>query len=166
MKIKHLVPGAGRLAVLAACLLFASCGFHLRGQLTLPFSTVHVPGSSALALELRRSITAGTGAQLVENSKEAQATLQILTDTREKQILSVSAAGRVREFELRYRVSVRLVDAAGNELMPANEILLKRDFTFNDAQVLAKEAEEALLYRDMQSDAVQQVIRRLAAVRI
>lgn len=166
MKIKHRVSGSGRLAVLAACLLFASCGFHLRGQLTLPFSTMHVPGSSALALELKRSIAAGAQVRVLDDPKAAQASLQILTDTREKQILSVSAAGRVREFELRYRVSVRLVDAAGKELMPASEILLKRDFTFNDAQVLAKESEEALLYKDMQSDAVQQVIRRLAAVRL
>ncbi|MBI2311514.1 MAG: hypothetical protein HYU77_03325 [Betaproteobacteria bacterium] len=156
-----------RLAVaLFATAWLASCGFHLRGQLALPFSTVHVPGASALAQELKRSIAAGTQAQVVDDPKAAQAVLHILSEIREKQILSVNAAGRVREFQLRYRVSVRLVDAASKELMPASEIVLKRDFTFNDTQVLAKESEEALLYKDMQSDAVQQVMRRLAAARI
>ncbi len=146
--------------------ILASCGFHPRGQLSLPFSTVHVASASAFALELKRAIAAGTQSQVVDDPKSAQATLHVLSELREKQILSVNAAGRVREFQLRYRVSVRLTDAASKELLPASEIVLKRDFTFNDTQVLAKESEEALLYRDMQSDAVQQVMRRLSAVRI
>ena len=42
---------------------------------------------------------------------------------------------------------------------------LTRDISFND-QVLAKEAEEVLLYRDMQTDMVQQIVRRLSAAQL
>ena len=83
----------------------------------------------------------------------------------EKKILSLSGGGRVREFQLGYRVSARLVDPQGNEIAPFEEINLTRVLPFLDAQVLAKAAEEEMLYKDMQVDAVQQIVRRIAAVR-
>lgn len=77
--------------------------------------------------------------------------------------MSLSAGGRVREFELGYRVAVRLLDPAGNELAMLREINLTRILPFLDAQVLAKVAEEEMLYRDMQRDAVQQILRQVSA---
>ena len=88
----------------------------------------------------------------------------MLSDQREKVVLSLNASGQVREFQLRLRFRFRLRTLAGKELIPEVEILLQRDISFNESAVLAKEAEEALLYRDMQSDIVQQIMRRLAAV--
>ena len=79
---------------------------------------------------------------------------------------SLSGAGRVQELQLRYRVSFKLADKTGKEIIPTNEILLKRDLLYNDSDVLGKEQEEALLYRDMQTDAVQQVVRRLQVARL
>jgi LPS-assembly lipoprotein len=87
----------------------------------------------------------------------------VLNEVREKEILSLSAGGRVREFQLRYRVSYQLVDKNKGVLMPPGEIVLRRDFAFNDQDQISKESEEALLYRDMQTDAVQQVLRRVQA---
>ena len=95
--------------------------------------------------------------------KDAQAVLQFTEEVRAKEILSLTATGRVREFRLVYRVGFRVHDGKGGEFLPANSIQLTRDVTFNDAEILAKEAEEALLYRDMQFDMVQQVMRRLEA---
>lgn len=154
------------LFVLSVCL--SACGFQLRGQASLPFETLHISGyeGTPLAAELKRVIQAGSSARLTDNSKDAQAVLQLISAVAEKHILSLSGGGRVREFQLRYRVSFRVYDAKNKEFIPASEIFLKRDFAFNDTQVLAKESEEALLYRDMQSDAVQQILRRLAAVKL
>jgi LPS-assembly lipoprotein len=56
-------------------------------------------------------------------------------------------------------------DGKGADYVPPATILLTRDITFNDSDVLAKETEEQLLFRDMQSDMVQQIMRRLAASR-
>jgi LPS-assembly lipoprotein len=70
----------------------------------------------------------------------------------------------VREFQLRLRFTFRLRSAKNSELIPATEILQQRDISFNESAVLAKEAEEGLLYREMQSDIVQQIMRRLATV--
>jgi len=82
-----------------------------------------------------------------------------------KKILSLSAGGRVREFQLGYRVAIRLVDPQGTEIAPIDEINLTRVLPFLDAQLLAKQAEEEMLYKDMQIDAVQQIIRRLASIK-
>jgi LPS-assembly lipoprotein len=154
------------MAVALLALMIAGCGFQLRGQTTLPFSTLYVPGSTPLAVELKRNIASGTQTKLLDNPDQAQAQLVIANEQREKVILSLNTAGRVREFQLRYKIAFRVIDAKSREYLPLNEITLTRDISFNDAQVLAKESEEGLLYRDMQSDMVQQVLRRLAAARL
>lgn len=151
----------GRIIVVAATLLLAACGFHLRGQAALPFDSMYISGSPAFATQLARAVRAGSKTRIVTNPKEADVTLQILTEARERAILSLSGSGRVRELQIRYRVAFRVSDKSGKELLAPNEILLKRDLLYNDTDVLGKEQEEALLYRDMQSDAVQQVVRRM-----
>jgi LPS-assembly lipoprotein len=146
--------------------LFSACGFHLRGQAELPFETLYIPGANPLVVELKRSVAAASKARVVDTPGDAQAVLGFTQELREKIILSFSAAGRVSEYQLRYRVGFRVTDAKGAQVyLPTSEILLTRDMAYSDAQVLAKEAEEALLYRDMQRDMVQQIMRRLVAAK-
>ncbi len=150
--------------VIAAFL--AACGFHLRGQAELPFESLHIPGNNPLVVELKRNVAAASRTRLVDKPGEAQAVLGFTEELRDKIILSFSSAGRVSEYQLRYRVGFRVTDAKGAQVyLPTNEILLTRDMAFSDAQVLAKEAEEALLFRDMQRDMVQQIMRRLVAAK-
>ena len=164
LALRRLLPAVVVLAMTLT--LTTACGFQLRGQTTLPFAPLYVPSSTALAVELKRNIASGTQTKLVAAAGEAQAQLTLEAEQREKVILSLNTAGRVREFQLRYKLAFRVVDAKGREYLPLNEITLTRDISFNDAQVLAKESEEVLLYRDMQTDMVQQVLRRLGAARV
>jgi LPS-assembly lipoprotein len=147
-----------------ALLLLAGCGFQLRGTAVVPFETLYLPNTTGgIALDLKRNIQAGTRAKVVGDPKDAQAIMQFTEETRNKEILSLTGTGRVREFQLRYRVGFRVHDGKGGEYVPQSLIQLTRDVTFNDSEILAKEAEEQLLFRDMQSDMVQQIMRRLAA---
>ena len=141
------------------------CGFQLRGQANLPFDTMHIPGGSPMLVELRRNVAAGTQTKIVEDPKAADAIIGLAAERREKVILAIDTAGRVREFQLRYIVAFYVQDAKGVNWIPTSEIALTRDISFNDAQIVAKEAEEALLYRDMQSDMIQQIMRRLSRAR-
>jgi LPS-assembly lipoprotein len=152
---------------LCSVLVLGGCGFHLRGTADLPFSSLYIqaPPQSLFAVQFKRVVTTSSGTDVVDDPKAAQATLQLLLEQREKEILSLSGGGRVREFQLRYRVRYRIVDKAQQEIVPSSEILLRRDFSFNDQEALSKESEEALLYRDMQTDAVQQLLRRLQVVK-
>jgi LPS-assembly lipoprotein len=155
-----------RVAALLVATVLAGCGFQLRGTAEVPFQTIHVAGATGgIALDLKRQIQAGTSARVLEDPRQAEAILLFLQETRDKEILSLTGTGRVREFRLNYRVGFRVHDGKGNDFMAPSTIVLSRDITFNDSEVLAKETEEALLIRDMQADMVQQIMRRLAAAR-
>jgi LPS-assembly lipoprotein len=153
--------------MLVVAMTLSGCGFTLRGKTAIPFETIHVEaaGFSAFVNDLERAINSSSQTRVVTNRNEADAVLRIVAEAQEKHILSLSSGGRVREFELRYRVAYRLTTPSGTELTPPADIILRRDMTYDDTEVLAKESEEALLFRDMKSDAVQQVLRRLAAVK-
>jgi LPS-assembly lipoprotein len=155
------------LAIVVMLLALSACGFQLRGAANLPFETLYVAAAptSTFATQLRRAVTSGSQTKVVNNPKEAQATLHLLGEAREKTILSLSAGGRVREFQLVYRVSYRVADKDNKELRAPTQIRLHRDFSFNDQDTLSKESEEALLYRDMQTDAVNQLLRQLQTTR-
>jgi len=157
-----------RLALLFTLVLtLAGCGFQLRGAANLPYETLHVAAAptSTFATQLRRAVRSGSQTRVVGNAKEAQATLYVLDESREKTILSLSGGGRVREFQLTYRVQYRVADKDNKELRAPTQIRLHRDLSFNDTDTLSKESEEALLYRDMQTDAVNQLLRQLQATR-
>jgi LPS-assembly lipoprotein len=152
-----------------AGLALGGCGFKLRGSLNYSFQTIAVlpQTGNAVATELRRSF--GDSVRVLAPElplDQAQVVIDILQEQREKTVVGVSSSGQVREFQLRIRVKFKVRTPLGVEITPETEILQQRDITFNESAVLAKEAEEALLYRNMQSDIVQQLLRRLAAVKL
>jgi len=144
------------------------CGFTLRSSQNYAFDTVAVTPErgAGVAAELNRYLGERVR-PLVPPTGESppDAVVDILQEAREKIVVGVNASGQVREFQLRLRVKFRLRTPAGVELIAPTEIALQRDISFNETAVLAKEAEEVLLYRDMQTDIVQQLVRRLAAVK-
>lgn len=143
----------------------AGCGFHLRGQVDIPYTSLYVEGNpgSPLVINLQRIIRAGGHKErLAKSSDTAERTIQIMSEVSSKIILSLSGAGRVREYQLQYRVKYRLLAPKGKEIIAPAEIVLSRDMSYNDTLVLAKAEEEQLLYRDMQTDAAQQILRRIA----
>ena len=156
--------GLRQILVLWCVLSLGACGFQLRSNASLPFESLYVEGGQDIAVDLQRAIRPTT-TKVTDKAQEAQAVLQILNESREKRILTLSSAGRVNEFRLLYRVDFKVIDKAGRELLKPQQVELRRDITFNDSQTLAKESEEALLYRDMQADAVQQIFRRMSAIR-
>ncbi|HEX2540964.1 MAG TPA: LPS assembly lipoprotein LptE [Caldimonas sp.] len=158
--------GRRRLLALAAAAL-AGCGFELKRAPELRFRTIQLRGFAArspLAAELRMQIDASPNTRVVEAGQDAQVVLQALAESREKSVVAQTAANQIREFELRLRFRFALRSAVGRELIPESEIVLARSLTYTEAAALAKEQEEAFLYRAMQADIVSQVLRRLASV--
>ena len=157
------------LFALAALPALAACGFQLRQAPNFAFKSIYVASGEASPIgnELKRSIGANGNVQLVGAAQagSADVVLDVVTEQREKVVVGVNATGQVREFQLRTRFTFRLRTQLGKELIGPTEILQQRDISFNESAVLSKEAEEALLYRDMQTDIVQQLLRRLAAVK-
>ena len=154
-------------ALAATVALLSGCGFHLRGPQALDFATVHinVPEQSEFGAQLRRLIATTGTTRVEEDAARAEARLQILANDRGREILSLTGAGNVREYQLVQSLRFQLLDRAGKVLIPPTSLSARREYTFDDSQVLGKEQEEALLYRDMQNDLVQQLMRRLGAAR-
>lgn len=153
---------------ISLALLLTGCGFHLRGPSNIPFATMYIKGPqySPFVVQLKRAITAGSHTKLTDDPKEAQAILDISGEQRSIQILTLTSGGRVGEYRLYYTVSFRLYNNKNQQFLPLTSIALHRELTFNDAVVLAKTDEENMLYKNMQTDAVQQMVRRLEAVKV
>jgi len=157
------------LMMVALAVTLTACGFKLRGSegYNLPFHSIYVGfgETSPLGVELRRNLRGLDGLKVLETAKGAEAQLDVVSETRGKTILSLNTQGRVREYLLTYNLVFKVRNAEGVELLGPTEIALKRNIAFNEDAILAKETEEALLVRDMQTDLVQQILRRLAAIK-
>ena len=153
-------------AVLAIPML-ATCGFHPRGQATYTFASIFINAGKAPTFrsELARALESGGNAKVVPSAEGAQVILDVPSIIDEKDVLSLSTSGSVQEYALAMRVQFRLHDADGIDWLPPGEIVLRRAYTFNQSEVLARDIEEQRLLREMQSDAVAQLIRRLQAAR-
>lgn len=154
-------------AILFAALL-SGCGFHLRTHQPMVFETIAVTPSNTGAVSIAMARLLGDAVRPLVPGQDAQGpqvVLEILQETRERTVVGVNASGQIRELLLVLRVKFRLRTAAGAELIPPTDLVQQRDFSYNETAALSKEAEEGLLYRDMQADIVQQLMRRLAAVK-
>ncbi|WP_198970828.1 LPS-assembly lipoprotein LptE [Xylophilus sp. ASV27] len=159
---------ASSLVALASAGGLAGCGFHLRQAPSFAFSSIYLASNSAFGIELRRNLEAGGKIAVIRDPAQrdtAQVILDVLQDQRERIVLGYNSAGQVREFQLRFRVRFRLRTPDDRELLPPTEILLQQDQSYDETLALAKEAEAQLIYRNLQTDVVQQIMRRLAAVK-
>ena len=157
--------GTGSLA-----LLLAGCGFELRKPPSFAFQSIYlaVPPMSQLGLELQRALAAAGGVSLVTDQRQverADLVFELLQELREKVVLGRTSTGAVREYQLRIRLRFKVRNRQGIERIPDTEMVQQRDISYSESSALAKEAEEDLLYRNMQSDLVRQILRRLAALR-
>ena len=158
---------SARILLFAAILSLTACDFHMRGhnsmQVKLAFQSVFLRTASdtPFTTDLRKALVLNKVA-LTDSADEATITLEIISEASDKQILSLSAAGKVTEYNLRYRVTISAYDSGLAYWLPTSDVALNRTMTYDDSQVLAKEQEQAVLYKDMRTDAVAQVLRRLS----
>ena len=154
------------LAAAALALSLSACGFHLRGDTSFPFTSIFVnaPSSPPMSAELARTLSS-SNAKVLTSATNAEVVLEVPVVVDDKDVLSLSSGGAVREYQLVKRVQFRLHDKDGLDWMPAGEIVVRRSYTFNETQVLARDLQEQRLLREMQTDAVQQLMRRLQTAR-
>jgi outer membrane lipopolysaccharide assembly protein LptE/RlpB len=144
-----------------------ACGFHLRGEANYSFDTLYLSPAAGqpFTTDLKRSLEGGGTAKLVGSADSAQAILDITAVENNKQILSLTSGGKVSEFLLTKRIVFRVHDKEGNDWLPSSEIVIRRTHTYSDTAALAKGYEEQRLWRDMQDDAVQLIVRRLQSAK-
>lgn len=155
------------LVALLATPWIGACGFQLRGSGTYHFSSAFINAGpyGGFGNELRRALELQGGLKLAPAPDGAEVVIDLVRIVDDKQVLSLSTGGRVQEYELQKAIFVRVRDREGRVWMSEDNILIRRTFVYDDSQRLAREMEEQRLLRDMQTDAVAQVIRRLQATR-
>jgi LPS-assembly lipoprotein len=126
---------------------------------------ISLPETADVNIWLRRYIRSTGSTQVVDDAESAEAIFQQLTNNRQKSILSVNTLGRVREYRLQLSYTFRVVNQKGQVLVAPNEVTLTRDVTYDDSNILAKNQEEDLLWRDMTNDLVNQIMRRLSIIK-
>ncbi len=162
----------GMRAVSATALVFAlaGCGFGLRPAAHFPFKSLYSSTApySPIGVELQRQLpSSGALTYLTDPAKraEAQVVLDVFGEQRTKSVIGVNATGQAREFQLRLSLKFRLHISQGNrDIIPETQLTQQRTLSYDETLALAKEAEEASLYRNMQAELVQQIVRRLAAL--
>jgi LPS-assembly lipoprotein len=146
-------------------LALSACGFQLRGVADLSFKNLYIQGAPlSISRDLKKSLHTN-GIQVVGNAEQADLLLELLSETNEKQILSLSGTGVVREYELNYSASFRTRAPASPTWSAPQTVQTRRTFSYNDSALLGKAEEEAMLNLDMHKDAVREVIRRLTAIK-
>ncbi len=148
----------------------AGCGFELRKPPNYAFRTLFssIPVVSPFGSRLQRRLEPSGQVEVITDPRQierADVIFDQLFEFREKVVVGRTSTGAIREFQLRLRYRFRVRSRSGIELIPDTEIFLTRDINFNETGALSKESEEALLYKDMETDLVLQLQRRLAAIR-
>ncbi|MFW5431654.1 MAG: LPS assembly lipoprotein LptE [Methylophilaceae bacterium] len=142
-----------------------ACGFHLRGPNDIPFTSIFIEGNTlVISKDLKQSLNT-IKVEILESPKNAELRLELVGEENEKRILSLGGEGTVNEFELYYRVHYRTKLAGQATWSEVNTVEARRDFTYSDANLLAKQNEEKKLNQDMQQNVVNSILRRLSALK-
>ncbi len=152
---------------LAFVLLLSSCGFQLRGDPEVGIRKLYLSAErpSTVATDIRRTRATGP-TRLVATPLEAEAHLKFLFEAREKSVFTITGTGRVFEFQLRLVVRYALLVPGREEpVIPPTEIETRRLISYSETAPTAKEAEEQLLFKDMQLDLARQILRHVAAAK-
>ena len=149
-------------------LLATGCGFQLRRSDGIPFATLYVdaPPGSLVAQRIRNSLTSNRKTRLAATRPaKPRPCSKFPRKTAPRSSSRCPAQGRVTEYRLGLRLSYSVDDKAGRVWRRPRSSKLTRDITYDDTKVLAKGAEEQLLYRDMDDNAAQRIVRRLQAIK-
>jgi LPS-assembly lipoprotein len=164
-------PSRGPALPSATCalvaILLSACGFHLQGSAELPVEVRRVYVATAdeltpLAVELREALSRN-GATLAPAASAADAVVRVSRDRTGRRVLSVSARNTPEEFEVFYAVDYS-IDRGGQEVVPSQTLELTRSFSFDEADLLAKDREENILREAMARDIAGLIVRRLGSL--
>ena len=145
----------------------AGCGFRMRGAFDTPVRTMYLQmgENSRIGVMIARQLKAGSSVELVRSPNEADAVLELISDSRSSDVLSINDAGRAREYELTLSLTFRVSSPEGYDFMEATRLTATRDMTYSETEFLSREKEEDFLYRDMEKDLIGQLIRLIEAIR-
>jgi LPS-assembly lipoprotein len=153
------------LGLAALAVILGACGFHLQGHTPLP-AVVKTPfveapdRQSDFVASLRHELLTN-GAQLMPDKAKSSAVISVLQDQMVRRVVSVSASNQPNQYEITYTVRVS-VTAGEKDLLPAQDVIETRTYSFSEPLLLAKGHEEDVLREDMARSLADRVMRLLS----
>lgn len=160
------------LIALLFLVLLDGCGFHLRGQATLPpeMAVTYIQATTAnnrqpspLIATLRRTLTAN-GVQITDSPETATAHLVILDENNRRRTLATGEAGAIREYSLEYLVEFLVKRPQGEVLISRQQVNATGNILYDETQVLGRIAGEQITLRELINDAAASILRRIQAL--
>ncbi len=153
--------------VILSSIFFAACGFHLRGYAPLSDvftqTYIYAKKDNDLIKPLQQALQSMQKVNISNDKEQASAVITIEKFTQRRNVLTVKK-NTVSEYELQYRVIFNVKSKDEKLLLASQTILIERDFTFNENDVLSKEMEEQQIRKEMLDDMVQRIIGRLYSI--
>ena len=164
------LQNTARWACMLPLLMMGACGFELRKPPQFAFKALFLNNviTNPFGLEMLSTLAQVQGFRVLTDPRDldqADMIFDLNSVLREKVIIGRTSTGAIREFQLRIKLVFKVRTPAGVEKIPEIEMIQRRDISFNESAVLAKEMEEELLYQNMQTDLTYQIMRRLAAIK-
>lgn len=158
-----------RIALLSVALLaIAACGYTLRESTPLPqvlgaVAIEAVDYDSPLVVDLQRELQAA-GATLKPLNSAGASTLRIVSETAERNVISLDDRAKVGEFELTYRVVYAVDGSDGKPLLRDTPIQLSRVYSFDEQQAIGAGQEEEIIRAELRREAVRMIMERLQRI--
>lgn len=159
-----MMPWIRNFSLSLCCVALVACGFHLRGANEFSFKRIFVNGNTQITQALKKSLVSN-GVEVTSDASSAEMEIDLMKEESEKRILSLSGRGVVNEFELYYRVIYRVKSTKETLWSQPQTMEARRDFTYSDANLIAKQNEEKQLNLNMQRDVTQAILRRLSSIK-
>ena len=150
---------------LLTLVMITSCGFHLRGMTEISFKTISLEGKELSFAKNLKKVLNSNKVAIVSSTENPELRVELLSEETEKRILSLSGQGLVREFEIFYRVRYR-IKTSDSEIWSEEELIeTRKDFTYSDSNLLAKEEEERKLNESMRNEAITNLFNQIQIIK-
>ena len=151
------------LMILAIISLIA-CGFQLRGGIEANFDSISIDGGSAgFVKQLKKRLRQSS---IVVLPSGGEVKLEIVDDLLNKRILSLNSDGRISEYELNYKVSYRIKGQNDSEWGQLINNEVRRQYTYDDENVVAKALEEEKLINGMRDELIRTITAQISLQKV
>ena len=141
---------------------FISCGYQLRGVQEVSFKSISIDGGSKKFSKILKKKFNQSGVKI--NAVDSEISLEIINDNLSKEILSLSSKGKVREYQITYRVTYRVKSKDG-KWGSAVKIETSRDYTFDDTNIISKTEEELRIIKGMQDQLIRTMVTQISVLK-
>ncbi len=144
-------------------LILSSCGYHLRGNISLPENLQNIyiqdEGNHEISRLLKQRLLENK-VTVVDSAASAQSIIAVYASNTERRAIAVRGK-EVKEYEIRLMTTFTVHEPDGTQRGETQTISTSRRYSFNNDQVLGASNEEQILIKEMHEDVVVQILRRI-----